>query len=148
VDKTFRLIKNELDLHHIRFVKEVNSDFPPIRLDRSGLQQVLLNLFMNSIQAMESGGELKVVIRSAEAPAEARIDIIDTGPGIAPEHIDQVFDPFFTTKKVGIGTGLGLSVSYNIIKKNGGRMEVNSRLGQGACFSVFLPLAGHMIAEG
>jgi len=112
------------------------------------LQQVLLNLFMNSIQAMESGGELKVVVRPAETPAEARIDIIDTGPGIAPEHIDQVFDPFFTTKKVGVGTGLGLSVSYNIIKKNGGRMEVNSRLGQGACFSIFLPLAGHMTAEG
>jgi signal transduction histidine kinase len=148
VDKTFRLVKNELDLHHIRFIKEVNSDFPPLHLDKSGLQQVLLNLFMNSIQAMESGGELKVVIRSAEAPAEARIDISDTGPGIAPEHIDQVFDPFFTTKKVGIGTGLGLSVSYNIIKKNGGRMEVNSRLGQGACFTIFLPLAGHMIAEG
>ena len=148
VDKTFRLVKNELDLHHIRFIKEMNSDFSPILLDKSGLQQVLLNLFMNSIQAMESGGELKVVVRPAETPAEARIDIIDTGPGIAPEHIDQVFDPFFTTKKVGVGTGLGLSVSYNIIKKNGGRMEVNSRLGQGACFSIFLPLAGHMIAEG
>jgi signal transduction histidine kinase len=148
VDKTIRLIKNELDLHHIRFVKEVNSDFPPLHLDKSGLQQVLLNLFMNSIQAMENGGELKVVIRSTETPAEACIDIIDTGPGIAPEHINQVFDPFFTTKKVGVGTGLGLSVSYNIIKKNGGRMEVNSRLGHGACFSIFLPLAGHMIVEG
>ena len=98
--------------------------------------------------AMENGGELKVVIRAAKTPAEARIDISDTGPGIAPEHINQVFDPFFTTKKVGVGTGLGLSVSYNIIKKNGGRMEVNSRPGQGACFSIFLPLAGHMIAEG
>jgi two-component system NtrC family sensor kinase len=148
VDKTFRLVKNELDLHHIRFIKEVNSDFPALHLDKSGLQQVLLNLFMNSLQAMENGGELKVVIRCAETPSEARIDIIDTGPGIAPEHIDQVFDPFFTTKKVGVGTGLGLSVSYNIIKKNGGRMEVNSRPGQGACFSIFLPLAGRMIDEG
>ncbi len=148
VDKTFRLVKNELDLHHIRFVKEVNSDFPPLYLDKSGLQQVLLNLFMNSIQAMDEGGELKVVIRSAETPAEACIAISDTGPGIAPEHINQVFDPFFTTKKVGVGTGLGLSVSYNIIKKNGGRMEVDSRPGQGACFSIFLPLSGHMILEG
>jgi signal transduction histidine kinase len=142
------LVKNESDLHHIRFVKEVTSDFPSIYLDKSGLQQVLLNLFMNSIQAMENGGELKVAICPAETPAEARIDISDTGPGIAPEHINQVFDPFFTTKKVGVGTGLGLSVSYNIIKKNGGRMEVNSRPGQGACFSIFLPLTGHMIAEG
>jgi two-component system NtrC family sensor kinase len=137
-----------MDLHHIRFVKDVNSDFPPIRMDKSGLQQVLLNLFMNSIQAMENGGELKVVIRSAESGSEARIDIIDTGPGIAPEHLNQVFDPFFTTKKVGVGTGLGLSVSYNIIKKNGGRMEVNSRPGQGACFSIFLPLNGSAAVEG
>jgi two-component system, NtrC family, sensor kinase len=148
VDKTFRLVKNELDLHHIRFVKEVNCDFPPLQLDKGGLQQVLLNLFMNSIQAMEKGGELKAVIRAAETPAEARIDIVDTGPGISPEHISQVFDPFFTTKKVGVGTGLGLSVSYNIIKTSGGRMEVDSRPGQGACFSIFLPLAGPAAVEG
>jgi two-component system NtrC family sensor kinase len=148
VDKTFRLVKNEMDLHRIRFVKEVSSDFPPIRLDKSGLQQVLLNLFMNSIQAMDNGGELKVVIRSAESASEARIDIADTGPGIAPEHISQIFDPFFTTKKVGVGTGLGLSVSYNIIKKNGGRMEVDSQPGQGARFSIFLPLTGPTAVEG
>lgn len=148
VEKTFRLVKNELDLHHIRFVKEVNCDFPPLQLDKGGLQQVLLNLFMNGIQAMEKGGELKAVIRAAETPAEARIDIVDTGPGISPEHISQVFDPFFTTKKVGVGTGLGLSVSYNIIKKSGGRMEVDSRPGQGACFSIFLPLAGPAAVEG
>jgi len=148
VDKTFRLVKNELDLHHIRFVKEVNCDFPPLQLDKGGLQQVLLNLFMNGIQAMEKGGERKEVIRAAETPAEARIDIVDTGPGISPEHISQVFDPFFTTKKVGVGTGLGLSVSYNIIKKSGGRMEVDSRPGQGACFSIFLPLAGPAAVEG
>lgn len=148
VDKTFRLAKNEMDLHHIRFIKEVKSHFPPIRMDKSGLQQVLLNLFMNSIQAMENGGELKVVIRSTESNAEACVDVIDTGPGIAPEHINQIFDPFFTTKKTGVGTGLGLSVSYNIVKKNGGRMEVDSRPGRGACFSIFLPLAGPPALEG
>jgi signal transduction histidine kinase len=148
VDKTFRLVKNELDLHHIRFVKEVNCNLPPIQLDKSGVQQVLLNLFMNAIQAMEKGGELKAVIRAAESSAEARIDVVDTGPGIAPEHINQLFDPFFTTKKVGVGTGLGLSVSYNIIKKCGGRMEVESQPGQGACFSIFLPLAGPAAIEG
>jgi signal transduction histidine kinase len=147
VDKTFRLVKNELDLHHIRFVKEVNRNFPPLHLDKGGLQQVLLNLFMNGIQAMEKGGELKVVIGAAESPAEARIDVIDTGPGIAPEHLSQVFDPFFTTKKVGIGTGLGLSVSYNIIQKSGGRMEVDSQPGHGACFSILLPVAGSMAEE-
>jgi signal transduction histidine kinase len=68
-----------------------------------------------------------------------RIDIIDNGPGISAEHIDRIFDPFFTTKEEGEGTGLGLSVSYSIVKKNGGRLEVKSQPGHGACFSIFLP---------
>jgi signal transduction histidine kinase len=142
VDKTARLIKNELNLHHIRFIKETPPGLPILRLDKGGLQQVLLNLFMNSAQAMQNGGELKVVITPEDPPGEVRIDVVDNGPGIPPEHIGQVFDPFFTTKKAGAGTGLGLSVSYNIIKKNGGRIEVHSHPGQGTRFSIFLPLAG------
>jgi two-component system NtrC family sensor kinase len=147
VDKTARLLKNELSLHNIKFVKEVKAGFPDVRLDKGGLQQVLLNLFMNSIQAMESGGELKVIIGPADVASEVRIDVMDTGPGIAPEYLGQIFDPFFTTKKLGAGTGLGLSVSYNIIKKNGGRMEVMSPPGQGACFSIFLPLVANFTGE-
>ncbi|UCF91032.1 MAG: HAMP domain-containing protein [Desulfobacterales bacterium] len=141
VDKTARLLNNELNLHHIKFVKEFKAGFANVRLDKGGLQQVLLNLFMNSIQAMEGGGELKVAIGPADLPGELRIDVVDNGPGIPPEYIGQIFDPFFTTKKEGIGTGLGLSVSYNIIKKNGGRMQVQSPPGQGACFSIFLPVS-------
>ncbi len=148
VDKTARLVSNELKLNNIKFVKEVKDGLHNVRLDRGGLQQVLLNLFMNSIQAMESGGELKVVVGPAEIPSEVRIDVMDNGPGIPSEYIDQIFDPFFTTKKEGVGTGLGLSVSYNIIKKNGGRMEVQSRPGQGTCFSIFLPLSGRLNIQG
>ena len=147
VDKTARLIRNELDLHSIKFVKEVRNDLIAARLDRGGLQQVLLNLFMNSIQAMERGGELRVVISKADGSKEARIDVADNGSGIPAEYMDQIFDPFFTTKKEGIGTGLGLSVSYNIIKKNGGRLEVRSRPGEGTCFSIFLPLTESVSVE-
>jgi two-component system NtrC family sensor kinase len=143
VDKTARLVRNELDLHHISFSSEVRDDLPRLRLEKGGLQQVLLNLFMNSIQAMDDGGELRVVLARTAAGDEARIDVIDTGPGIPPEIRDQIFDPFFTTKKEGVGTGLGLSVSYNIISKNGGRMEVESEPGTGTCFSIFLPLPNH-----
>jgi two-component system, NtrC family, sensor kinase len=139
VDKTARLLNNELKLNNIRFVKEIGGDLPRIRLDRGGLQQVLLNLFINSLQVMGKDGELRVAIGPAETPDEVRIDVIDSGPGIPAEFIDQVFDPFFTTKQEGEGTGLGLSVSYNIIEKNGGRMEVKSPPGQGACFSILLP---------
>jgi signal transduction histidine kinase len=141
VDKTARLVNNEMKLNNIEFHKEVSNGLPLAQLDRGGLQQVLLNLFMNSIQAMENGGRLTVRIGPAEIPAEVRIDVMDNGPGIAPENLDQVFDPFFTTKKEGVGTGLGLSVSYNIVKKNRGRMEVLSKPGQGACFSIILPLS-------
>jgi two-component system NtrC family sensor kinase len=147
VDKTARLLKNELSLHNIKFVKEVKAGFPDLRLDKGGLQQVVLNLFMNSIQAMEDRGELKVIIGPADIPSEVRIDVVDTGPGIPPEYLGQIFDPFFTTKKLGAGTGLGLSVSYNIIKKNGGRMEVSSPPGQGACFSIFLPLVADITSR-
>jgi two-component system, NtrC family, sensor kinase len=140
IDKTARLVRNELSLHHITFTNEVKESLPKVRMEKGGLQQVLLNLFMNSIQAMDGGGELKVVLGRAETTDEARIDVIDTGPGIPADIQDQIFDPFFTTKKEGIGTGLGLSVSYNIIAKNGGRMELESELGKGTCFSIFLPL--------
>ncbi len=139
VDKTARLISNEMNLNAISFIKQVAPDLPLVRMDKGGLQQVLLNLFLNAIQAMGRGGALNVVIDVDENQHDIRIDVIDNGPGIAPEHIEQIFDPFFTTKKEGIGTGLGLSVSYNIVKKNGGRMEVKSPPGKGACFSIFLP---------
>ena len=105
-------------------------------------------LFMNSIQAMARGGTLMVKIGPADNPNEARIDVIDDGPGIPSEHLNQIFDPFFTTKKEGMGTGLGLSVSYNIIKKNKGRLEVKSQPGQGTCFSIYLPWTGPTPAGG
>jgi len=140
IDRTARLVHNELDLHQIRFTKEVKQQLPRLRLEKGGLQQVLLNLFMNSIQAMEDGGELRVVLDRSETLDEARIDVLDTGPGIPEDIKGRIFDPFFTTKKNGVGTGLGLSVSYSIIAKNGGRMTVTSEVGEGTCFSIFLPL--------
>jgi two-component system NtrC family sensor kinase len=139
VDKTIRLLKNEMDLHTINFVKEAEDDLPQVFMDKGGIQQVLLNLFLNSVQAMDSGGSLKAVIKRTNMPGEIRIDIIDNGPGIPEEYIDRIFDPFFTTKEEGEGTGLGLSVSYSVIRKNGGRLEVKSEVGKGACFSIFLP---------
>jgi two-component system NtrC family sensor kinase len=140
IDRTARLVHNELDLHHITFTSEVKHQLPQLHLEKGGLQQVLLNLFMNSIQAMADGGDLRVVLDRSETLDEARIDVIDTGPGIPEEIQGQIFDPFFTTKKDGVGTGLGLSVSFSIIAKNGGRMTVTSEPGEGACFSIFLPL--------
>jgi len=111
-----------------------------VRINRDELQQVLVNLIVNALHAMPDGGTLTLATRDSEDPAGARIDVRDTGHGIAPEHIGRVFDPFFTTKR-SEGTGLGLSVSLGLIERYGGTITVTSTPGEGTCFSV------HLLAE-
>jgi len=94
---------------------------------------------LNAIQAMAAGGTI-TVRASRDVGDYVRVDVSDTGVGIKPEDLGHIFDPFFTTKGVGRGTGLGLSVSYGIVKKQGGYIEVKSRVNEGTTFSVFLPL--------
>jgi two-component system NtrC family sensor kinase len=143
VDTTALLVRNELRLNHIKFSKQVQGDLPLLRADKGGMQQVLLNLFLNSIHAMkDGGGEIRVILGLVDNLNEVRIDVEDTGKGIPPEHLNSIFDPFFTTKKEREGTGLGLSVTYNVIKKHGGRIEVQSVPDRGTCFSIFLPIGG------
>ena len=128
-------------INRVKFSQKIiDGPLPELRVDKGGIQQVFLNLFLNSIQAMENGGQIDVTLSADAAAREVRIDVRDTGKGIAPENLDRLFDPFFSTKKEGEGTGLGLSVSYNIINKHGGRIEVESASGKGTCFSIFLPI--------
>jgi signal transduction histidine kinase len=113
------------------------------------IQQVLLNLVMNAVQAMPGAGEVRISVGvehakpplSLEGPLTdyAHIAVEDRGTGIAPEVLPRIFEPFFTTKGVGQGTGLGLSVSYGIVREHGGWMTVESHLGQGTRFGVYLP---------
>jgi len=138
VDKTARLFNNEFKIHKVQFAKITRDALPHLRLDKGGLQQVLVNLFVNSVQAMPEGGELKIQLE--RVGNEVKIDVSDTGEGIPHEYLGRIFDPFFTTKKEGEGTGLGLSVSYSIVKNHGGRMEVRSTEGAGTVFSIFLPI--------
>ena len=113
------------------------------------LQQVLLNLLVNALQAMPGGGALHVDLDIIEAAhpdaggalrAVARVSVRDTGHGIAPEDLDRVFEAFYTTKPVGEGTGLGLTVSTGIVREHGGWMTVSSAVGEGSTFGVLLPL--------
>ena len=138
VDKTARLVRNEMQLKQIYFKKEVKGKLLPVWIDKGRLQQALLNLLINGIQAMPGGGTLSIILGSGENPGEMRIDVSDTGKGIPADQLDSIFDPFFTTKKEGEGTGLGLSVTYGIIQKHGGRISVKSIQGKGTCFSIFL----------
>ncbi len=139
IEKTRKLIDNELMIKHVYFGVDIPEDLPPILGDEDKLQQAFLNLFLNSIQAMDEGGIIYVDARE-EPKGYLRIDVADSGKGIPEEMLDKIFDPFFTTKDVGKGTGLGLSIVYGIIRKHGGHIEVKSKLGEGTTFSIFLPI--------
>jgi signal transduction histidine kinase len=102
--------------------------------------QDTLKLVRNAIQAMLDGGTLQISSHPSPDGQWMVIDVTDTGVGIDPEHLSQIFDPFYTTKQVGRGTGLGLSVTYGIVEKHGGHIEVKSSKGAGATFTLTLPL--------
>jgi len=144
VEKTAALIKNELRFHHIRFTKEVRDELPPLYLEKNSFQQVFINLFLNAVHAIrqkgEKSGEIRVVLSRETSHNQARIEVIDTGTGIPADKIDEIFDPFFTTKKEGEGTGLGLSVTYNTIRKHNGKIMVRSTPGRGTRFIILLPM--------
>ena len=140
IQDTLKLVRNQLALSGINVEQDIPADLPPIRGEKKSLQQVFLNLFINAIQAMLDGGTLQVSAHPSPDGQWMVIDVKDTGVGIDPEHLPQIFDPFYTTKQVGRGTGLGLSVTYGIVEKHGGHIEVKSRKGAGATFTVTLPL--------
>ncbi len=143
VRASLKLVGNELTLAGVEATVDVPSDLPPVNGNPRNLEQVFLNLFLNALEVMPHGGTLDVTA-TLEGDV-VRVAVRDSGPGIPPEHLDQVFEPFFTTKEAGEGTGLGLSVSYSIVEKHGGRLEVESQPGEGTTFTVSLPAAreGH-----
>lgn len=137
---TLRMIWNELKYHCT--VYEDLQPLPPIRCFPGQLNQVFMNLLMNASQAVTDQGEITIETRTLEN--EIVIRVSDDGEGIPPENIPKLFNPFFTTKPVGKGTGLGLSVSYGIIQKHNGRIEVESEIDKGTTFSIYLPISdGH-----
>jgi signal transduction histidine kinase len=137
------------DQHDVRLEAELPEQALLVRADQTQLQQVVTNIVMNGIQAMPSGGRLRVELGQGPGenpashggrPTESYwVRVIDEGPGIAPEHLAHVFDPFFTTKPVGEGTGLGLAVVHAIVQEHGGWVAVANGPGRGASFTVFLP---------
>ncbi len=136
MDSTLNVVGNE-----IKFKAEVVKEYaglPEVECMPSQINQVFLNLLMNSVQAIDGKGV--ITVRTGVQGNEVWVEIADTGRGIAPENLEHIFEPFFTTKPVGQGTGLGLSVSYGIVQKHGGRIEVKSALGKGATMRVWLPI--------
>jgi len=137
VEETLSLVSHPLKTSQIQVVKNLGEGLPAVRGSANKLQQVFLNLFLNARDAMPSGGVLEV--RTSAHNGSVEIEVVDTGAGIPREHIHRIFDPFFTTKASGRGTGLGLSVSYGIIKEHAGKVDVRSAPGKGTSFHVEFP---------
>ncbi len=137
LQETITLIEHQLSTAGIEVKFALDEDLPRIKGNPGKLQQVFLNLFLNARDAMEAGGVLGV--KSSASDGLVRVTVADTGSGIAPEHLARVFDPFFTTKAARRGTGLGLSVSYGIIKEHSGEIEVESQIAAGTRFHVTFP---------
>jgi len=154
LNRTLLLLKNSLVTAQIQLVLELAPDLPPLSLDPPKLEQVFLNVFINSLQAMTAGGTLTVRSRpltldetTAREPVFRKfspgsplvvVEVQDTGSGLTAEAINRAFDPFFTTKPVGVGTGLGLSVTRKIVDAHGGNIEIKNAPGGGALVVVVL----------
>jgi PAS domain S-box-containing protein len=145
IQETLSLLEHQMKKAAIEVRMELAADLDPVKGNAGKLQQVFLNLFINARDAMEQAGEagahprrvLEVVTRRGESGVE--VDVIDTGHGIAPEHLSRIYDPFFTTKGAKKGTGLGLSVTYGIIQEHGAAIEALSKPGEGTCFHLEFP---------
>ena len=136
MDSTLNVVSNEIK-YKAGVVRQY-AGIPEVECMPSQLNQVFLNLLMNAAQAIENKGT--ITVRTGVSGKEVWVEIEDTGKGISPENINRIFDPFFTTKPVGKGTGLGLSLSYGIVQKHHGRIEVKSEVGHGTTFRVSLPM--------
>ncbi len=140
LNSVIALTRHKMELQNI----QLETDFVPglvtVRGDTNRLQQAMLNLIFNGIEAMPDGGRLRVACHLDEEQAHVLIDVSDSGHGIPDENLDHLFDPFFTTKEEGQGTGLGLSIVYGVIKNHGGKISVQSTMGKGATFSLQIPL--------
>jgi two-component system, NtrC family, sensor kinase len=146
IQETLSLLEHQFRKSSIELRVSLDPALGPVKGNPGKLQQVFLNLFLNARDAMERapgnetrGGVLEVVTRRGENGVE--VDVIDTGHGIAPEHLSRIYDPFFTTKSAKKGTGLGLSVTYGIIQEHGGAIEAQSKPGEGTCFHLEFPEA-------
>ncbi|WP_419182926.1 ATP-binding protein [Pseudomonas guariconensis] len=137
IESTLNIVASELK-YKADLIKEYQP-LPDIECLPSQINQVVMNLVVNAAQAMgpERG---TITLRTGQQGDSVWIEVADTGAGIAPQVLPKIFDPFFTTKPVGQGTGLGLSLSYGIVKKHGGDISVNSTVGAGTTFRVQLPL--------
>ncbi len=139
IDISLKLVKDQAMFHGIEIEEKLGHNLPAVWGDKSMLEEVFLNLFVNAADAMNGKGKLKIITEINDSDS-IRILISDTGKGINKEHISHIFEPFFTIKEPGRGTGLGLSIVYGIIQKHNGSIDVESELDKGTTFIILFPI--------
>lgn len=144
LEEVIQLLKLQIEKQKV-IVKKEFSDLPPIIIDKEKIKQVFLNIILNAIQAMPNGGELKLKCQLSEDSCFVKIQFRDSGVGIPHDDMARLFDPFYTTKDN--GTGLGLSIVHRIIDQHQGRIEVDSILGEGSLFTVWLPIDNDLTGQ-
>lgn len=138
LDEVLDFVKPEAESHGIRIQRLYERSLPLVPMDRNLVKQVFLNVARNAREAMPKGGEL--LVRTAREGDRCRVEIADTGEGIAPDHLDRIWRAYFTTKKT--GTGLGLAIAKRIVEEHDGTIEAASEVGKGTQFTIRLPLRG------
>jgi signal transduction histidine kinase len=142
IDRSLLLVRHQLELGGVELQLNLAQDLPVVHCDPAQIEQVLLALIMNAIDAMPRGGTLWIETRLSSDRTEIKIKVRDDGAGIAPDVLPHIFEPFLTTKESGRGVGLGLAISRGIVERHNGRIEVESELGRGTTFTVTLPNQG------
>jgi two-component system, NtrC family, sensor kinase len=142
IEDVLALVNHLLRTSGVQLVTDLSVGLPWVSVDRNQIKQVILNLIHNALHAMPTGGNLHISTnrQSRDQSEWLTVRLTDTGTGIAPENLDRVFEPFFTTRSKDGGTGLGLSVTYGIVTDHGGSIEVESQVGKGSSFTVWLPV--------
>jgi signal transduction histidine kinase len=140
INKTLSMLENEFRLRHIHVDRDLSGDIPDVLVDVNQMHQVFVNLLLNAAEASQDNGVINIRSWMVSALGRIRVEIADNGCGIAPEHLTKVFEPFFTTKPK--GTGLGMAVTYRIIRNHQGEIEVSSQPGEGTRFTLEIPLQG------
>jgi len=140
IDRCVRLVQHQLTLKNIELHLELDKELPPVRCDPGQIEQVILALVMNAIDALPNGGNLSLASRKSAKSEAVQVEVRDDGVGMPRDVLAKMFEPFFTTKEHGRGLGLGLAISRNIVDRHGGRIEVASEPGRGTTFTITLPL--------
>ena len=139
VNESILLTQKQAAFKDIAIHCDAKPGIPPIWFDKGQIEQAIINLILNAVEATAPGGRITIRTDCCDYEERTRIEICDTGEGIAKENVGKIFDPFFTTKAS--GTGLGLAITHGIIEQHGGRIEVESELGKGTCFRIHLPIS-------